>query len=55
LEKAYAKIHGSYEAIIGGNPSEPMRVLTGAPTEILMNKELSEEDLGNKLLEALNN
>jgi hypothetical protein len=32
IEKAWAKIHGSYESINGGNPSEVLRDLTGVPT-----------------------
>jgi len=32
LEKAYAKIHGSYRNIVGGLPHEAMMDLTGCPT-----------------------
>merc|ERR1719162_2107328 len=32
LEKAYAKIHGSYQAISGGHIAEAFLDLTGAPT-----------------------
>lgn len=32
LEKAYAKLHGSYRNIVGGIPSEAMMDLTGCPT-----------------------
>jgi hypothetical protein len=32
LEKAYAKIHGSYKAISGGHIAEAFLDLTGAPT-----------------------
>jgi hypothetical protein len=32
LEKAYAKIHGSYRSIVAGKPYEAMMDLTGCPT-----------------------
>ena len=32
IEKAFAKLNGTYESIIGGLPIESFRVLTGAPT-----------------------
>lgn len=33
LEKAYAKVYGSFENIEGGNPAVALRDLTGAPYE----------------------
>jgi calpain-15 len=33
LEKAYAKMYGSYARIDGGNPAMALRDLTGAPYE----------------------
>ncbi len=38
LEKAFAKLHGSYEAIESGKPSQALSVLTGAPTKLYKHK-----------------
>ena len=35
LEKAWAKVHGSYQAIEKGDPSSTLRDLTGAPSQFL--------------------
>ena len=32
LEKAWSKLHGSYERIISGSPSQTYRDVTGAPS-----------------------
>lgn len=32
MEKAWAKIHGSYGAIVGGLPNEVLHAFSGAPT-----------------------
>jgi len=49
IEKAWAKIHGSYERIIGGQAHLTMRDLTGAPAEEFKSKE---KDMFKKILDA---
>ena len=42
LEKAYAKINGSYERLGLGWMEESMKILTGAPSYKYTNSELSD-------------
>jgi len=49
LEKAWAKVHGSYERIEAGFAENVLRDLTGAPSEVVHH---DEEDFWDKLVEA---
>ena len=40
LEKAYAKVHGDYDAIAGGNPGEAVEDMTGGVTTTFMTNKI---------------
>jgi len=45
LEKAWAKIHGSYTAIENGDTRESLSAITGAPVEYYKHKDMKEQEL----------
>lgn len=52
LEKAWAKAHGNYAAIAGGDSRESLSSLTGAPTTLIRHNTLTKDDLWKLLVEA---
>ena len=48
-EKAFAKYHGSYEALVGGNPEKALNTIAGAPRKMLNHKKISTDDLWDLL------
>lgn len=52
LEKAYAKLHGSYQRIEAGAMSEALEDLTGAPTQLLSAQKLHVEELWARMQDA---
>ena len=49
IEKAFAKYHGNYEHISGGNPLKSVQTLSGAPGEYLWHADLTVDALWEKL------
>ena len=54
FEKAFAKLHSSYQAIEAGSPGQALECLTGAPSERLQfrTSEASEDKVWQRLLKA---
>ena len=44
IEKAFAKLNGNYEAIVGGDPRSSIETLTGAPAEDYTHDDLISPD-----------
>jgi hypothetical protein len=55
LEKAWAKVNGSYANTISGYPSDAFRCLTGAPTEHFSHRKFNEEIWINIMESCQNN
>lgn len=45
LEKAWAKVNGSYEATITGLPSDALKALTGAPVDFYSHDFYTDQEL----------
>lgn len=53
LEKAWAKIYGSYQRIEAGTTGEALPVLTGAPVDFFFHEEeQNKQVIWNKIREA---
>ena len=52
LEKAFAKYHGTYEAIIGGNPLIAFNTLAGAPGTTKRHSSMNKKALWKALKKA---
>ena len=50
MEKAFAKFHGSYEAIASGTPEKALNTLAGSPNIDFMHAEITVDDLWEKLV-----
>lgn len=50
LEKAYAKVYGSYEVVEGGKPYQALANLTGFPSDVLYHDEIGGDNLWKVIL-----
>jgi len=53
LEKALAKVYGSYEACEGGKPYQAFMMLTNFPTDCLKHKSMNPKDLWDCIEEGV--
>jgi len=53
IEKAYAKVLGSYEAIEGGKANQAFSLLTGFPCDCLEHRSYSVDELWSIVLPAM--
>ena len=53
LEKAWAKFHGNYAVVSGGDSRESLSSLTGAPTTLVRHNTVSKNDLWKLMIEAV--
>ena len=51
FEKAFAKYHGSYEALVGGNPTVAINTITGSPGRSLNHDDFSRREIWEILTE----
>ena len=42
LEKAWAKLHGSYAAVVGGAPNLAFSQITGCPAELIVHEKVKD-------------
>ena len=50
IEKAFAKLHGNYAHIEGGDPGVAIQTITGAPYERYEHSKMDKDDLWNRLV-----
>ena len=55
VEKAFAKLHGDYEAIVAGDPRHSIGVLSGAPSDRYDHTDKTALELWNIIKEAEDN
>ncbi len=54
LEKAWAKVNGSYDLTVGGQTSDAISCLTGAPSEFMSTKDVDISKLWSFISDSIN-